>query len=174
MTDALLVLVVITFLGWAAVAFVMLHRLRRRNAVGGRAGCGAPLRWLASPGLAAHLHRRLRRAVGALRVAVPPPRRRAARNPFHEVADDLEAQARAIDAELVAVRGLPLAHRRDAHRLATARVAEIERLAAQVVATTGGIAPSLSLDGLATRIEALQQAHDELARIERFAGLRAS
>jgi hypothetical protein len=172
MPAVLLVFGLIT-LTWAAAAFVMVHRLHRRNAVGRRAGCGAPMRWLASPGVAAQLHRRLRRAVDALRVAVPPPRRRAARGPFHEVADDLEGQARAIDAELVAVRRLTLAHRRDAHRLAAVRVAEVERLAAQVVATTGALAPSVSLDGLAARVDALQQAHDELARIEHFAGLRA-
>src|SRR4051812_35794690 len=120
MSDALLVLGLIA-LTWTAITFVMFVRLRRRNAVGRRAGCGAPLRWLASPGVGAQLPRRLLRAVAAVRVAVPAPRRRAARGPFHEVADDLEGQARAIDAELVAVRPLALVHRRDAHRVASVR-----------------------------------------------------
>jgi hypothetical protein len=150
------------------------YRLRRSNAVNGRRGGRAPLAWLVSPGLAAHLHRRLRRAVAAVRVAVPVPRRRAPRGTFHEVADDLERQAVAIDAELVAVRRLPLVHRRHTHRLIAVRVAELERLAARVVSTTAINPPTVTLDGLRERIDALQQAHDELDRLERHVGLRAT
>ncbi len=79
----------------------------------------------------------------------------------------------AIDAELVAVRRLPLVHRRDAHRLLTPRVGEIERLAARVVSTSPGLVPTVSLEGLRDRIDALQQAHAELDRLERAVGLRA-
>jgi hypothetical protein len=177
---------------WAGLAVVGMYRLRRRNSVGRlhrfgtdsvpmrRQGHQAPLRWLASPTMAAHLHRRLRRAVTAMRIAVPAPRRRSPRGTFHEVADDLEHQAVTTDVELVAAQRLPVAHRRAAQRLLATRVAEIERLAAQVVVTAGIGSGGLDhgsglagLDGLAVRVDALRQAHDELASIERVAGLRA-
>jgi hypothetical protein len=172
MTELLLVLGVFA-LAWTVGAVAVVHRLRRSNAVGRRVG-GAPLCWLASPGVAAQLHRRLRGAVVAVRITVPVPRRRAPRDAFHEVADDLEQQAVAIDAELVAVRRLPLAHRREAHRFVAVRVAEIERLAAGIVLTAGGAGYRVTLDGLGARIDALQQAHAELGQLERSVGLRAT
>jgi hypothetical protein len=79
----------------------------------------------------------------------------------------------AIDAELVAVRWLPVVHRRGAHRLTAPRVAEIERLATGIVLSAGNGGHTVTLDGLGARVDALQDAHDELDRIERIAGLRA-
>jgi hypothetical protein len=164
-------------LAWSALVSMVVFRLRRRNAVARRRGHGAPLTWLVSPSFSAHLHRRLRRAAIAVRIAVPSPPRRSPRGSFHDVADDLERQAVAADAELVAARPLPHAHRRELHRLIAGRVGEIERLVAAVVATMstpeGQLIRPRALDELGTRIDALQQAHDELARIERVAGLRA-
>jgi hypothetical protein len=172
MTEVLLVLGVIALV-WAAGLVAAVHVLRRGNAVGRRAA-GAPLCWLASPGVAAHLHRRLRRAVVVVRTWVPAPRRRVPRSTFHELADDLERQAVAIDAELIAVRRFPLAHRRAAHRFLAPRVAEVERLAVGLVRSAGGAGYSVTLDGLGARIDALQEAHHELYILERSAGLRAT
>jgi hypothetical protein len=176
MVDLLLVAGVVTLV-WMALGIAVLHRLRRRNAVGHRSGCRAPLWWLLSPGILARLHRRLGRAVDAVRLAVPAPRRRAPRSAFHDVADDLEREALTIDAELVALRRLPLVHRYDAQRDAFSRVTELERLAARIVSTMsvrdGRDEPAAALDALGNRIDALQHALDELAQIERVAGLRA-
>lgn len=176
MVDLLLVAGVVALV-WMVLALATLHRLRRRNAVGRRGGCRAPLWWLASPGTLARLHRRLRRAVAAVRLAVPPPRRRDQRSAFHDVAGDLEREALTIDTELIALRRLPLVHRYDAQRDVHARVTEIERLAARVVTTMsvrdGRDQPVVALDALGNRIDALQHALDELAQIERMAGLRA-
>jgi len=166
-------LLVVSVIMLASVA-VVAHRLRRSNSVNHRGGGRAPLSWLVSAGICAQLHRRLRRAVAAVRVVVPPPRRRALRGAFHDIADDLEREAVAIDAELVAVRRLPLVHRRAAQRLVAPRVMEIERLAARVVSTNPSAVHTVSLEGLRDRIDALHQAHDELDRLERSAGLRAT
>jgi hypothetical protein len=169
-----LVVVGVIMLAWVAITAGVLHRLRRNNSVSHRGGGRAPLSWLVSTGTCAHLHRRLRRAVAAVRVVVPPPRRRGPRGAFHDIADDLEREAVAIDAELVAARRLPLVHRRAAQRLVAPRVTEIELLAARVVSTGPSVGHTLSLDGLRDRIDALHEAHIELDRLERSVGLHAT
>src|SRR5256885_9041899 len=51
------------------------HRLRQRNEVSTRHSIRPPLRWAASIGSCGRLHRRLRAAVAAVRLTVPPPSR---------------------------------------------------------------------------------------------------
>jgi hypothetical protein len=121
-------LVMLTTLAVGA-ALVMRSLIRANRVAPGRRSA-APLSWLASPRLAARLHRRLRRAVAASDFAVGTIAPSAV--PLCEVAGELVQRAVSLDDWLVATLSLHPEARR--HRLAqlTGEVREIEVSAARL------------------------------------------
>ena len=181
----LLTFVVLIALTVAASAW-FLARLRRHNRVARRQPTRPPLPWLASPSSCARLHRRLRNAVSAVRLALPPPTRR--RKPPSELrslasaADELEAHAGALDRDLVLaarLRGPAGAQLRA--RLST-QVAGVERLAARISSAATAASPDRAwaqptpeaLAELERQLDALEAARDEIARLEASVGLPQS
>lgn len=175
------VLVMIVTVATVGTAAMVVGRLRRANAVAERVDTGAPLRWLVVPFPSALLHRRLRDAIGAVRVVCPaqsPParrwRRRSAGEPsrLHDLVAQLEAHAVALDRELVTA--LRLRGRRRQHLLVAAarQVVTVERLAARLTTlarTPGPLASAGSADALARlhdEVSALEAARLDIARIE--------
>src|SRR5256885_14556145 len=82
------------------------HRLRQRNGVSPRHSIRPPLRWAASIGSCGRLHRRLRAAVAAVRLAVPPPSRRWRRpaqadTVWETLAEEIERHAVSLDRDLL-------------------------------------------------------------------------
>jgi hypothetical protein len=154
MEAALLAVAVVTgaFLVW---------RLRRRHP-------GVPRGWQIDQSHAADLHRRLHRCIDHTRRAVAGAARRgAAVDKLVTLTDDLDAQARGIDAQLVAASRLPSSPRERSLRDLRYRVVEVEKLAARVdeiaVELTGPVlgAADAGLRDLQLRIDALEQARQE-------------
>jgi hypothetical protein len=156
----------------------LIHRVRVSNEVSRAYRNHPPARWLASPSVCGRLHRRLRGAVAALRLAVPtPPRRRWRRTAepttLEVLAQEVEVHAAALDRDLMVAdrqRG-PVAV--PARRLLAEQVGSLEVLANRIVATarsatarSGGEPTAEALRGLTERLDALDAAHAELARIE--------
>jgi hypothetical protein len=114
----------------AVGAALVMRSLLRANRVAPGRRSAAPLSWLASPRLAARLHRRLRRAVAASDFAVGTIAPAAI--PLREVASELVQRSVSLDDWLVATLGLHPEARR--YRLAqlTAEVREIEVSAARL------------------------------------------
>jgi hypothetical protein len=140
------------FLGW---------RLRRRHR-------GVPLGWQTAQSEAADLHRRLHRCVDRTRREVARAGARGA--PVDRVkalTDDLEAQARGIDTQLVAASKLPSGRRQQPLRDCRYRVIEMERLADRVASVaadlTGPVldAADAGLRDLRERLDALDAARRE-------------
>jgi hypothetical protein len=168
-------------LGW--------RRLRRRNEVLPAQPTRPPLRWLASPERGARLHRQLRDACHALREVVPPPRkRRQAPSSLEALAADLEAQAVALDRELVLSARLRGPTGAALQRAVAVRVSEVQRAVARLAAlaakssrtvvTPSGPAPTTSatdpLHACTQQLDALDSAWAEIDRIEHAAGLRTA
>jgi hypothetical protein len=177
--------VTIVLLVLCGIALLVLARVRRRLRVSPRVATDAPLRWLASPQLAARLHRRLQGAVRAVRAATKAPSRRSTRpqapaSAATRLAADLEREAVLIDRRIVAVAKLGPAERRRALEHSAREVARLEGLAHRIadLAREEQQRPVLAggesaLDDLAARVERLETARAELTVIETEARLAA-
>jgi hypothetical protein len=155
----------------------LIHRVRVSNEVSRAYRNHPPARWLASPSVCGRLHRRLRGAVAALRLAVPAPNRRRWRraepSTLEVLAREVEVHAAALDRDLMVAdrqRG-PVAV--PARRLLAEQVRSLEVLANRIVAAarTATAAPGSeptaeALRAITERLDALDAAHAELARIE--------
>ena len=169
-----LLLVGALWMGW--------RRLRRRNEVCAASPTRPPLRWLVSPGSCARLHRRLRDSMLLLRQAVPARRgrRRGYVSPLAGVADELELHAVALDCELRVLTHLRGSARAEGQRAVLARVEALERnaqrLAAEGRGSRSGDAGSTdeALRRISDYLDARDAAWEDLARIERDAGLGAT
>jgi hypothetical protein len=145
----------------AVTAGFLAWRLRRRHR-------GVPLGWQTDQSLAADLHRRLHRCIDHTRRGVARAGGRgAAVDKLVSLTDDLDAQARGIDAQLVAASRLPSSLRERSLRDLRYRVIEVEKLAGRVdeiaVELTGPVlgAADAGLRDLQLRIDALEQARRE-------------
>jgi hypothetical protein len=135
------------------------------------------LRWLFDPCWAARLHRRLRRVVASVRPWMP---RRSRRHddppPIALLARDVELHAVALDRDLVAAARAPKSHRRLMLVDLTEQVISLESLAARVV-TLGSAQQQLTeptreaIARMNAELDALEEAHDEIARLEAQLGL---
>ncbi len=180
--DALLTLLLILLgLGVAtamvlAITFLLGARaLNRRNRVSPDAPSPAPASWVGAPSAAPRMHRRLRTAVAAARAAATAP---DANPQLVDVAQDLEAEAVALDAHVVAAGRMPAKARRPHLKTLDQHVKTIERLASQVSlesaqsqaprAATGG---RTALDQLAEQLDTMEEARLEVTRIEAEAGI---
>jgi hypothetical protein len=176
------VVVLLLFLAAGMVAGFGWHRIRQHNEVSARQPIRPPLHWAASLGCCGRLHRRLRAAVAAVRLAVPLPARRRGRrhaaptSVWETLATEIEAQAVALDRELlladrlrgptaVAARQAVGRQVRDverlAHRVASAALAAQQRPGAEPAAET--------LARITEHLDALDAAREEIARLEAHA-----
>ncbi|HKY15150.1 MAG TPA: hypothetical protein VJM33_09520 [Microthrixaceae bacterium] len=178
---AILVTLLISIATWVAIVrraneVSMRHRPQTRRH-GNRVG--APLRWLASPSRPASLHRRLRAAVVAMRLSVPPPRRFRSASAIQELADEVEALAAALDHELLSIARLPVGPRSAALVPTAARVVQIESLTRRVARAGNQSDPSrltdvqwdARADDVDDRVTALREAQAEVDDLERQLGL---
>jgi hypothetical protein len=158
MEGALVAVAVVTagFLVW---------RLRRRHP-------GVPRGWQTDQSLAADLHRRLHRCIDHTRRGIARAGTRGAPiDRLVTLTDDLEAQARGIDTQLVAASRLPSSPRERSLRDLRYRVIEVEKLAARVdeigVELTSPVlsAADAGIRDLQLRIDALEQARQEAYEI---------
>ncbi|HYI63030.1 MAG TPA: hypothetical protein VEW93_14650 [Acidimicrobiales bacterium] len=176
---ALIVALVLTLLmALAAVVALLvgLRRLERRNRVSPDVPSPAPSSWGAGhPSAPARLHRRLRSAVAASRAAcaTAPSAPRLA-----ELTAELEAEAVALDGQIVVVAHLPARSRRVPLAGLAARVRQVEQVASQVsLLAVRAQAPMVAagqasaLDELARQLDLLEQARTEVADIEAAAGV---
>jgi hypothetical protein len=143
----------------------LVWRLRRRHP-------GVPRGWQTAQSQAADLHRRLHRCIDQTRRALARAGGRGAPvDKLMILADDLDAQARGIDAQLVTASRLPSSPRERSLRELRYRVIEVEKLAARVdeiaVELTSPVlgAADAGLRDLQLRIDALEQARQEAHEI---------
>jgi hypothetical protein len=139
----------------------LVWRLRRRHP-------GVPRGWQTDQSHAADLHRRLHRCIDHTRHGIARAAGRgAAVDRLMTLTEDLDTQARAIDAQLVAASRLPSMPRERSLRDLRYRVIEVEKLAARVdeiaVELTSPVlgAADAGLRDLQLRIDALEQARRE-------------
>jgi hypothetical protein len=162
-----------------AVAGFCWHRIRQYNEVSVRHPIRPPLRWAASFGACGRLHRRLRAAVAAVRLAVPAPPRRRSRRPaepdtvWETFAVEIEMHAVALDRDLLLADRLRGPQALVARQAAGRQVRELERLAHRVAAAAltsqqrPGIEPAAeTLARISEHLDALDAARAELARLE--------
>lgn len=172
---------VVALLGLLAVG-LLVRSVRRSVRVTRHDRIGAPVSWLALPGPASSLHRRLRRSVQALRTAVPPPTKRQQRkgqvHQLHRLAHEIEQHASVVAADVVVVARLRGPERQRALAGLRTQVEQIEGLCARVAIATptiSSIAPAPAdpavLGRLTDELDALEAAHAELAALERGVGL---
>jgi hypothetical protein len=159
-------------------------RLQRRNRVSPAVKSPAPLRWLYSPSQTARLHRRLQGAVAEIHLA-PAHRRRSRPSPdssVDELRRELEYQAVELDYHLVIAARPPRSQRGPLLTSLGGQVTEVERLSTRLsrLSRPAGVAPSgwdaaqqppEVLARLSDQLDLLDAASDELAEIERAAGL---
>lgn len=175
-----LVLTLVAAVALAALVLV-LRSVRRKVRVTRHDAIGAPVTWLAVPGPAAQLHRRLRRSVQLLRTAVPEPSKRQARrgelHPLQQLAGELEQHASVLARDLLIVGRMRGAQRE--HYLVPLRTqtAELERLCSRLAFAAAGSSVSStpsdsnSLARITEHLDALEAAHAELAGLEAAVGL---
>ena len=119
----------------AAVLVILgvVESLRRRARVSARATNRVPVHWLLSPTRPALLHRRVRRAVLAIRDVVPQSRRRRATTPIQDMADNIEDLAADLSRGLVLASRASRSDRRYALADLARQVASIESMSARLV-----------------------------------------
>jgi hypothetical protein len=168
-------LLVMIMLGLAVMGATW-RRIQLRNEVSPRQRLHPPTHWLASPTACGRLHRRLRAAVAALHLVLPLPRRRRRRrhepSALEDLAREIEAQAVALDRDLIVVDRLRGVNAVVARRALAQQVVTIEVLAHRVTAAAraaervpGSPPPPEALAAVATRLDLLEAARAELAQI---------
>jgi hypothetical protein len=175
--DDLVVLVLVTTAAAAACTAVavslVIWRLRRRNRVSPRVKSQAPLWWLWSPSRPARLHRRLRSAVSAARYGVDQS---GPDSPIADLVAELERQAVVIDRQLVTAAQSPSSIRYRLLNPLTGQVRDFERIVERVLSeatAAAGESPQAALGRVTERLDALESARDEIARLEAALGLRS-
>ena len=179
----------------ASTLFLLLrHRLNRRHRVHPSVRTGAPLTWLVDPRAPARLHRRLarvgttacgvaddQRAAAGARAGSSRPRRRFRRvepTPLVATAEELTAQAVALDRQLVRASTLAPPARRSVLADLGRAVEEVEQAAARLALISAEVRAPRALAtedpavvDLARRVDWLAQAHAELVALDHDAGL---
>lgn len=179
----------IVFLTCTAVLMVR-GRLNRRHRVDPRVRTEAPLRWLVDPRSPARLHRRLARVGTAASTVAddhrPPTRRfrKVEPTPMMSTAADVRAQAVALDQQLARLALLSANARKRPLADLSRSVTEVETATARLVALSAELrthrglptdpqllADQPTLTAIAEQMDRLARAHDELAQLDRDAGL---
>ena len=161
---------------FVAVSVLFVRSLRHSNRVGVRGKSSAPLRWLFDPSGSARLHRRLRRVVASVRPWLPRrTRRNEEQSPIALMASDIELHAVVLDRDVVTASRAPSSHRRMLLTELTEQIVGLESLAARVV-TLGSAQHQLTeptreaIARMNMQLDALEEAHDEIARLEAALG----
>ena len=168
--DALLLLVafVIFCAGMAAVAY---RRLERGNRVSPSVHSNVPLHWRSSYRAAPRMHRHLQRTVAGVRTCLQPGEDLG----LADLVAELERAACAIDDQLAIAGRMPQPTRRRLLRELKAETGELDRMAERVVrlrrAWSGAVPSARSLAPVAERIDALEAALRDVARLDRASGL---
>ncbi|GEM_PF-1313892 len=159
-------------------------RLQKRNRVSPAVKSPAPMHWLVSPGHTARLHRRLQSAVVDIHLA-PAHRRRSrpvTESSVDEMRRELEYQAVELDHHLVVAARHPRSQRKHLVRSLDVQVGQVEQLSVRLsrLSRPAGVAqsgwdladqPREVLARLSQQLDLLDVASEELAEIERAAGL---
>jgi hypothetical protein len=149
---------------------IVFHSLRRRNRVSPSVRTPAPLYWLWSWRFAARLHRHLARSVAGARACVVHSGEQLG---LMAMVNELEAHASAIDAQLVAVDRSPQPTRYRMLRELYAEIRQVDAMAERVIRmgrAWAGAEPSVrGLAGVGERLDALESAMADLARLDRTA-----
>ena len=173
----------------ACIAFLLArHRFQRYHRVHHKVPTDAPVTWAVDPRQPARLHRRLAR-IGSAATAIGddhrPRGRRIGRrpepSPLTEAADDLCAQAVALDHRLSRLAVLAPPARRQPLVELTAAVTDLEAAAAHLVAISTQVrAPRVlayddpDVTAVQGQLQRLAEAHRELDALDATAGLAAS
>ena len=170
MQSLLIAALAVAFCGTCIVA--MFRFAKQRTQVSRRTETPAPLPWAVTPTALAVLHRRLKRTVAALRLAVPEPGRREEPDMIHDLASHVETLAVRVDRELVMARYMRLTRRMKAFPVLSERVGVIESLADRVVAVAdhrqAGVPWDESVREADLRLQALEDAQREVESIDRL------
>lgn len=165
---ALIVLAIVVTVVLLALATVM-RALRRRNRVAVDIDSPAPLTWLTSPASGPRLHRRLRDATTATRASVEG---NGLLEGLGSLVVELERHAAGVDRQLVLIEQASTPVRRRLRRELRAEVQMVESVSERLIRTTrsySGAKPSqASLIAIGERLDALDAAMADLARIERL------
>ena len=158
---------VVLCVGMAAVAY---RRLERGNRVSPSVHSNVPLHWRSSYRAAPRMHRHLQRTVVGVRSCSPADDLGLA-----DLVAEIERAACAVDDQLAIAGRMPQPSRRRLLRELKAEIAELDRMAERVVrlrrAWSGAVPSARSLAPVAERIDALEAALHDLARLDRVSGL---
>jgi hypothetical protein len=170
MVEAVLfvVSVVVFCLGMAALAW---RRLERGNRVSPSVHSNVPLHWRSSYRAAPRMHRHLQRTVAGVRTCLQQDEDLG----LADLVGELERAACAIDDQLAIAGRMPQPTRRRLLRELKAETGELDRMAERVVrlrrAWSGAVPSARSLAPVAERIDALEAALRDVARLDRVSGL---
>lgn len=178
MAELLIALLVVMLLGLLLTLLALAlgaRALRKRNRVSPTVPTSAPTSWLGAPGAGARLHRRLRTAVSVARAASA-----TAPSAPHltDLAAELEREAVALDTHLVIASRIKGRQGRDQMAALAQQVLQVEQVASQVsLLAAQSQAPMVArgqasaLDDLARQLDHLEQARQEVAKVEMAAGV---
>jgi hypothetical protein len=154
--------------GMIAVAW---RRLERANRVSPSVPSNVPLRWRASYRTAPRMHRHLQRTVAGVRMYLPPNDDLGLTDLLREI----ERHACAIDDQVAVAGRMPQPSRRRLLRELRAELSELDRMAERIVrmrrAWSGAVPSARTLAPVAERIDALEAALRDVARLDRVSGL---
>jgi hypothetical protein len=169
---ALVIVSVFSFTLCVAGALWIRWRMKRYLRVRPSTPSPAPTGWVLSTTEPARLHRRLRRAASSARISASNGSPAAA-----SVADQIEDEALRLEVNLVALSRVWRSER-DARKELTKEIVELEHLTVRLATSASAMGrPMLgtgavdSLTELRERLDALDQARQELSTVERQAGL---
>lgn len=161
----------------AAGVAVFARHIERRNRVAPDVPSLAPMVWLVSPSRPAVMHRRLRDSVGRVQVATlqrPPV------GATEGLTDELTVQAVELDRHVVHASQQRRPQRRAALRVIDQQVVQLDVLSRRLVAMTLADdpvrrltqpTPPEALADIAQRLDMIEEAHAEIAQLERASGL---
>lgn len=171
----LLLAALVSVLVMVASVVVAARLAHRRNRVSPDVRSDAPLRWMATAGTGARLHRRLRTAVQVARRSAD-----AAPAAAHlaDLTTDLEREAVTLDTHVVMASGMRGPEARARMRALAGQVRRVEQLASQIsLLSAQAQAPlvagghSSALDDLARQLDHLEEARLEVQEVERATGV---
>jgi hypothetical protein len=158
----------------AAVGYGV-HTVRKRNRVSPDVRTPAPISWLWSWRTAPRIHRHLARTINAVRTCIAGTREQLG---LQTMVKELEKQACAIDRQLVVADRSPQPTRYRLLRELWAEVRQVDATAERVIRmgrAWAGEEPSVrALAGVSERLDALEAAMADLARLDRADGPTSS